>query len=123
MDADPEELSAAQLDELRQALHDLVAQLEAALDEASRSARPVRLDQQSVGRVSRVDAIQQQQMAAAGKRSIRLRLQQARAALGRLRSGEYGLCRACDEPIGYRRLAARPESPLCLRCQSGRERR
>ena len=37
--------------------------------------------------------------------------------------GEYGLCRRCDEPIAYRRLKARPESPYCIACQDEIERK
>ena len=32
-------------------------------------------------------------------------------------------CRRCEEPIGFRRLQARPETPLCVACQNQRERR
>lgn len=117
-----EELSEAQLQELRAALEALLVQLQGAALEASAAARPVTLDQQSVGRVSRIDAIQQQQVAAEGQRSAELRLSRAHAALKAMDAGEYGECRACDEPIGYRRLRARPESMLCLRCQGARER-
>ena len=40
------------------------------------------------------------------------------AALRRIDEGEYGYCRRCDEPIGFGRLQAQPESSLCLQCQS-----
>ncbi|MEM9072097.1 MAG: TraR/DksA C4-type zinc finger protein [Myxococcota bacterium] len=119
---EPAELTDEETSELAEALRNLVQQLEAALEEARAGAKPVKLDQQSVGRVSRIDAIQQQQMAAAGKRSMDLRLRQARSALRAVDEDEYGFCRRCEEPIGYRRLAARPETPFCLACQSGRER-
>lgn len=118
-----EELDAAQLDELKATLEGLVKQLEDSIEEARRAAKPVQLDQQSVGRVSRIDAIQQQQMAAAGQRSMELRLRQAKAALRAFEADEYGWCRRCEEPIGYPRLAAKPESPFCLDCQSAGERR
>lgn len=119
----PDELDEDQLRELRTVLTELVTQIQSALEEAVRSAKPVKLDQQSVGRVSRIDAIQQQQMAAAGKRSMQLRLQQAKAALRAFDADEYGYCKRCEEPIGYPRLSARPETPFCLECQSAGERR
>ena len=46
-----------------------------------------------------------------------LRLRQVRQALAGFESGRYGLCRRCEDPIGYARLEARPESPYCLDCQ------
>jgi DnaK suppressor protein len=60
-------------------------------------------------------------MASANRRSVELRLTQVRSALAALERGEYGACRRCEEPIGYRRLKSRPESPFCVACQRGRE--
>ena len=82
----------------------------------------VELDQSKMGRVSRIDAIQQQQMSAAGRRAQTLRLRQVRAAMERMVAGTYGECLNCEESIGAPRLTARPEAPFCLDCQSRRER-
>jgi DnaK suppressor protein len=103
------------------ALRALEHELSEALS-SSRSHEPVALDQQAFGRVSRIDAIQQQQMAQAARRAQTLRLSQVRAALEALQNDEYGICRLCEEPIAPARLRARPETPLCLDCQKQRER-
>jgi DnaK suppressor protein len=68
-----------------------------------------------------MDAIQQQQMAQAGRRSLERRLLQVKAALAAWQRGEYGECQSCGAEISYARLKARPESPLCLDCQSASE--
>ena len=44
-------------------------------------------------------------------------------ALARIADGEYGACLSCEEPVGYARLKARPETPFCIACQARRERR
>jgi DnaK suppressor protein len=44
-------------------------------------------------------------------------LARCNVALSTFDRGEYGLCRKCEEPIGYRRLSAKPEAPFCLECQ------
>lgn len=119
---DEDDLTKEQLESLRRELVSLEQELLRALDESREAARPVDLSQ-PIGRVSRVDALQQQAMATANRRSTDLRLTQVRAALAAVRSGEYGYCRACEEPIGYRRLASRPETPFCVACQRGRESR
>lgn len=116
-----DELSDGQQSELADALRALETELQSALDLATDGSKPVQLDQQSVGRVSRMDAMQQQQLAASSRRSVELRLRQVRAALSALDEDTYGLCKLCEEPIGYRRLKARPETPLCLGCQGQRE--
>jgi RNA polymerase-binding transcription factor DksA len=44
-------------------------------------------------------------------------------ALGRLRSGEYGICQVCGGPIAPARLRALPEVTTCVACQEAAERR
>ncbi len=44
-------------------------------------------------------------------------------ALERLRTGEYGTCQACGEPIAPARLRAIPEVTMCVACQDAAERR
>jgi DnaK suppressor protein len=107
----------------------LHAQLEAVAVEltgllATRSDRTATVDlDQPIGRLSRMDAIQQQKMAQAQIRRHELRLQQVEQALSTFEETEYGQCRKCEEPIGFRRLQARPETPFCIDCQGAIERR
>jgi DnaK suppressor protein len=111
-------------DQERELVQDLEALREAlahSLGLAREGAAPVSLDN-PIGRVSRVDALQQQAMASANRQSLELRLTQVGSALSAAERGEYGLCRSCEEPIGYRRLKSRPEAPFCMDCQRGRER-
>lgn len=117
-----DDLTEAQRDELAAALRELAAELPRALDLAAEGTATVELDPQSVGRLSRMDEMQRQAMAKSGRRSLELRLQHVRAALDALEDGTYGACRACEEPIGYARLRARPESGFCVACQGARER-
>lgn len=117
-----EELTDEQVEELAEKLRGLRTEVERSLEGSAEAAKIVSLDQ-PIGRISRMDAIQQQKMAEASRRQQTLRLSHTAVALAAVESGDYGLCRSCEEPIGYRRLSARPESLFCLRCQGGRERR
>lgn len=112
-----EELSDTQARELGRDLEALGRELEDTLEAAREGARPVAVDL-PIGRVSRMDAMQQQQMARASLAALELRLRQVSGALALVASGAYGFCRTCEEPIGYRRLKAKPETPLCLACQA-----
>jgi DnaK suppressor protein len=118
---EPDELTGEQRTELRARLHEIRAELALALERTTGSAQVVSLDE-PIGRLSRMDAIQQQKMAEATQRQQALRRSQVEVALAALETGEYGVCKNCDEPIGFRRLAARPETPFCLRCQGSKER-
>ncbi len=78
--------------------------------------QPVALDQQSVGRLSRMDALQMQAMAQAQERRRRLNLQKIEAALKRLEAGDYGYCVACGEEIAAKRLAVDGTVARCIDC-------
>ena len=82
------------------------------------STRPVDLDQSSVGRLSRMDAMQSQAMALENKRRREIELTRIDAALERIEEGEYGYCAVCDEEINQRRLSVDPANPFCVGCAS-----
>ncbi len=110
-------LSDGEMEILRGRLVGLVAELEGSLRDSAGAAAPVVLDQSAVGRLSRMDAMQQQAMAKATRQKAQLRLTQCKVALSAFDRDEYGMCRKCEEPIGYPRLSAKPEAPFCLECQ------
>lgn len=115
------ELNQQQIDELHDQLEDKRRELESQLANADDATKPVALDQQSVGRVSRIDAIQQQQMALANRQQATQLAKRIELALQRIDSGEYGFCLQCTEPIAFARLQAQPFAGLCLDCQSASE--
>lgn len=43
-------------------------------------------------------------------------------AIQKITDGVFGTCEECDEQIGRKRLAARPETTLCIRCKEDQER-
>jgi len=114
------DLDAAQRSELRAALDALVEELRVLIELARQGASPVDLDE-PIGRVSRMDAIQQQSMVQANRRAAQQRLAHAEAALRRLEQDTYGECVGCGEDVGLARLEARPEAAFCVVCQTSRE--
>ena len=87
------------------------------LSETAKDSRaPVTLDQQSVGRLSRMDAMQQQSMEIATEERRQHRLATLAAALRRVKSGDYGFCLKCDDKIAAGRLAVDPAVTLCIDC-------
>lgn len=76
----------------------------------------VNLDQQSVGRLSRMDALQHQAMALATDRRRAARIAAAKSALDTLDSEEFGYCQDCGEAIGIARLEHDPALRLCITC-------
>ncbi len=119
-----EELTDAQRADIRARLAKDVEALQALVRDEDGLTDAVVLDQSRMGRLSRVDALQQQQMAAAGRRRAEARLERVEIAIERFDEApdEYDWCPSCGEPIGYPRLKAVPESPFCVPCLEARGR-
>lgn len=115
------DLSEEERRELHADLTNLADDLRQGLEGSAAAARPVELDQPAVGRVSRIDAIQQQKMLEANRLAQKARFDLVRSALRRCEEEDYGDCMNCGEGIGFRRLKARPESVFCIECQTARE--
>lgn len=120
---DADELTESEIETQRVELEELKVELAAQLTANADTAKPVKLDPTSVGRLSRMDSMQSQAMAQAARQGLLVRLSQCDTALQAIERGEYGLCRLCEEPIGAKRLGAKPEAPFCLECQRGADRR
>jgi DnaK suppressor protein len=78
--------------------------------------RPPELDPSRVGRLSRMDAMQQQAMSQAAARLAAMEEQRIRTALDRMASGDYGYCMNCDEEIAEGRLRVDPSILTCIAC-------
>lgn len=90
-----------------------------ALRAASKGDRaPVELDQQSIGRVSRIDSMQVQAMSQAAEARRQQRMRILQATLERLKGDEFGYCIECGEFIGMKRLEVDPAALRCIGCAS-----
>lgn len=118
---DAGELTGEQLEALRELLGEQLEEVQQSLAASKEDAQPVGLDL-PIGRLTRMDAMQQQHMAATRRQRLEVQLAQITQALGKLRAGTYGECIRCGDPIGYPRLRVRPETPFCLHCQRGQQR-
>ncbi len=78
--------------------------------------RAVELDQSSVGRLSRMDAMQRQAMAQATERRREQERQRIHTALERIEAGNFGYCLQCDEPVEAKRLELDPSVSICMAC-------
>lgn len=108
-------LPADELQRYKQALLQLREQVNEQIEAVAAWCDPVEPDV-SLGRITRTDAMQDQQMAL--HQRDRLRAQQSRidTALERVENGAFGVCPACNEPIEKARLETAPDSVLCVAC-------
>jgi DnaK suppressor protein len=113
------EMNEPDLKKYRQCLLELREDLSNQDGRGKSGQRTVTLDQQSVGRLSRMDAMQQQAMAKANQTRRDQMKTRITAALSRLDEGEFGYCLNCGDDIASKRLDFDPTVPTCLSCASG----
>ncbi len=106
-------------DEARKKLLARRAELEEEDRISAESRGPVTLQQDSVGRLSRMDAMQQQAMALAVEQRRRAERSRIDAALARIEEGEWGWCSACGGEIAEKRLRHDPSVARCVTCAAG----
>ncbi len=104
------------LDRARQKLLAARKELQSLRERSAESREPVTLDQQSVGRLSRMDAMQGQAMAKAAEQRRATEMARIDAALKRIDDGSYGECLRCGEEIDPKRLDLDPAATLCIDC-------
>lgn len=88
-----------------------------------KDSAPVELDQARLGRLSRMDAMQQQAMSQATARLLEIEMQRIKTAQGRMESGEYGYCIMCEEEIAEKRLRFDPSLLTCISCAQEAEKK
>ncbi len=106
------------LNNFREKLIALQSELKQLNDINDEAGEVVALDQAKVGRLSRIDAMQAQQIARETARRRQVQQQKIIAALRRIEAGEYGYCVICGEDIEQGRLDFDPASTRCMACMS-----
>ena len=109
-------MAPEELEKFRQLRLNWREDLQSTSEVRDQSSDTVHLDQQSVGRLSRMDALQRQALAKAGKERAEQQLKMIEAALKRIDNDDYGDCLECGEPINPKRLEIDPTSLYCINC-------
>jgi DnaK suppressor protein len=107
-----------QIESFRQQLLKLQSELTNLSDTSADAAKPVELDQTTVGRLTRMDAMRAQAMAIETKARRDDQLVRIEGALQRISTGDFGLCLSCDEAISTRRLEIDPSYTHCINCST-----
>lgn len=110
-------LTKDHLAELREELEGQLVRLMRSIEASEAALEPVELDQSRVGRLSRMDELQNQSLTRNLHEREEIRLTLVRNALSRMDEGTYGLCAACESEIPYERLLIFPEAVECGSCR------
>ena len=102
-------------DQLAAKLKALIATTEESIAQYEIAAAPITPDD-AIGRISRMDAINNKAVVEAALRTAKRKLQRLRTMQGNLDDPKLGMCKRCGRPIPIGRIIAMPESPFCVRC-------
>lgn len=97
-------------------LESQLVELRAFAEISRHDADVVELDQSKIGRLSRMDAMQQQAMHAEQKRRRFSQIKRLAAALVRIEQDDYGWCQGCGKEINPQRLQIEPAAEYCTLC-------
>ncbi len=101
--------------ELKALIERELAGAEQTLPSLEQAAQAVAPDN-ALGRLTRIDSMQDRSMAAAKLNQLLERREQLRDALRRIDSPGFGICNACKQPIALERLLFIPEARVCVPC-------
>ena len=108
-------MNADRIEHCRERLQELAGEINADLAANKDDSGIVQLDT-SIGRLSRMDAMQNQQMALELRRRRENQLLRIENAFKRMDQGRYGICGKCRKPIDEARLEVFPDVVTCISC-------
>lgn len=104
------------IEQFKQKLLQMKMELQETEQMAKSSGETVELDQARTGRLTRMDAMQAQQMALEDARRRQQQMVKIDGALRRIESDDFGFCHVCEEEIDPRRLEVDPTNTRCIKC-------
>jgi DnaK suppressor protein len=103
--------------QLKEKIIELITKSEQDILDMEKNTQPV-VPENSLGRISRMDAINNKSVMEAALRNKRKKLSKLKTALSHIGNDNFGLCSSCKNEIQIKRLLFMPESDQCVRCAS-----
>lgn len=104
-------------DAIRNTVESEIAKTQKAIVDYKELTKPISPDD-AIGRVSRMDAINNKSVNEASLRQAEIKLDNLKRVLSKLGDADFGICLKCKQPIPVGRILIRPESLLCVNCAS-----
>jgi len=101
--------------EIRTLIEQEIEKTNAKIAEYDEMSSPVSPDD-AIGRVSRMDAINNKSVTESALRQVKDKLSKLRHALNRIDDEQFGLCQRCGKAIPVMRVVLMPQSPYCVNC-------
>lgn len=104
-----------EVDEIKQKIQEEISKTEVLIDDYKEQSKPVTLDN-SIGRISRMDAINNKSITESALRQAEAKLSKLHQAMDNIDKPDFGLCIKCKQPIPLGRILLMPESNKCVNC-------
>ena len=108
-------MNKEQLVEIEQLINKELAITRIQIEDYKELTKPIAPDC-AIGRVSRMDAINNKSINEAALRSSEEKLRSLEYVLTKLEDPDFGKCARCGESIPLKRIVLRPQSVYCVRC-------
>ncbi len=102
-------------EEIRKKINEEILKTESSIIEYKEMTKPVAPDV-AIGRISRMDAINNNSVTAAALRQAEEKLEKLNFVLSKLDTNDFGICLKCKQAIPLGRILIRPESVYCIKC-------
>ena len=108
-------MNATEIEEIKKILIKEIENTEKKIIEYSELCKPIP-PENSIGRVSRMDAINNKSVIEAALREAKIKMQRLKVMKNKIDDTDFGICTRCKQKIPYGRLMIRPESKYCVKC-------
>jgi DnaK suppressor protein len=110
-------MTDAERAQLREKIRESIMQTERDIVDLTELTKPIE-PENAIGRISRMDAINNKSVNEAALRQATAKLEKLRVALEKCDDVSFGTCTRCGASIQMGRLLFMPESALCMKCAS-----
>lgn len=104
-----------ELDEIKHKIDEEIAKTNRLIADYKEQSKPVSLDN-SIGRISRMDAINNKSITESALRQAEAKLSKLNQAKDNIGKPDFGKCIKCKQPIPIGRILLMPESNKCVNC-------
>lgn len=108
-------MTSSEREQIRQKLQDTILKVQNEIAELKELTKPIAPDS-AIGRISRMDAINNKSVNDAGLRKSKVKLSKLEKNLERIDDEDFGNCTRCGKEIQVGRILFMPESSWCIAC-------
>ena len=108
-------MDKTQLKSIEEKLLSEITSTQKKLNEYAELCKPI-APENSIGRISRMDAINNKSVVEAALREAKNKIQQLKVMQKKIKDTDFGICNKCAKPIPFERLIIQPHSKFCVIC-------